>query len=321
MVFRLRHGWQMLLLMLLVSGCSQSPSEPLRIASSPWPGYEPIYLARDLGLLASDTFRVIELPSSNITWQAFGNGSVELATLTLDETLTLLDSGRKVRILLVLDMSHGADAVVASPAIRTLADLRGKRIAISNIPLGYYMLYRLLDAAKLTPADVEVLPLPEDMHEKWYRSGKVEAAITFEPFRSRLVAAGGHTLFDSSRIPDEIFDLLLVSEEVYRERKAEICQLGRQWFATQAHIAANPQQSYRQMGKRMGVSGEDFGRMLQGVRVPDLKQNRQLLLGESASLLAAGDRLGRIMVEQKMLSRPVDLRTALDPDYQACVQP
>jgi hypothetical protein len=53
-----------------------------------------------------------ELPSSNLTLEAFSNGSADIATLTLGETLTLLAQGRRLRILAVMDISNDADAVM-----------------------------------------------------------------------------------------------------------------------------------------------------------------------------------------------------------------
>ena len=134
-------------LFFLLSACSEVPPEPIRIASSPWPGYEPLYLARDLGYLDNKKYNLFELPSADITLESFRNRSTDLATLTLDETLELLHDGTRLRILLALDISHGGDAVLAGPEIKELADLKGKRISIMNFTLGIYMLNRLLDKA------------------------------------------------------------------------------------------------------------------------------------------------------------------------------
>src|SRR5512135_2890896 len=95
--------WGLLAIAACLAGC-QPPAEPLRIVSSPWPGYEPLYLARDLGYLKETSVRITELPSSNLNMEAFSNGSTDLSTLTLDETLTLLAKGQKLRILLVMDI-------------------------------------------------------------------------------------------------------------------------------------------------------------------------------------------------------------------------
>ncbi len=122
--------------LMVLSSCSERAVEPLRIASSPWPGYEPIYLARELGYLPPAQATIYELPSSDITLESFRNRSADIATLTLDETLELMHGGVKLRVLLVMDGSNGADAVMVSPKIKKLSDLKGKRIAIENITLG-----------------------------------------------------------------------------------------------------------------------------------------------------------------------------------------
>lgn len=298
-------------------GCSP-PSEPLRIVSSPWPGYEPLYLARDLGFLNKQSVRLNEMPSSNITWEAFNNGSADIATLTLDETLSLLDHGRKLRIMAVMDISNGADVVMARPGINSLAELKGKRIGIVNIPLGVFMLARTLDLAGLKTADVTVVQLPEDKHEKAYLSGEIDVAITFEPFKTRLANAGAQVLFDSSRIPDEIFDLLVVREDVYNSRRDEVCALTRQWFQTQDYIRDNQQVAYGQMGKRLNTDGADFAAMLKGLKVPDREESRRLLWRESPAIMAPAARLMQIMLREKLLQNTVVPSQLLAPDLQGC---
>jgi NitT/TauT family transport system substrate-binding protein len=111
----MRIQWAVILLLTVsLVGCKPD-AEPLRIVSSPWPGYEPLYMTRDLGYLNEKQVVLNELPSSNITYEAFSNGSADIATLTLDETLTLIAQGKKVRVLAVLDVSNGADAVMIKP--------------------------------------------------------------------------------------------------------------------------------------------------------------------------------------------------------------
>ena len=87
-------------LFVTLPACTEQPKNALRIASSPWPGYEPLYLARDLGYFNKNT-NLFELPSSDITMESFRNGSTDLATLTLDETLELIHDGTKLKILLI----------------------------------------------------------------------------------------------------------------------------------------------------------------------------------------------------------------------------
>lgn len=312
--------WSVLLAAILIAlaACTDQSREPLHVASSPWPGYEPLFLARDLGYIDNSRVRLSELPSANITMEAFRNHSIDIASLTLDEALTLLSEGRKLRILLAMDISNGADAVLARPEIRSLPDLKGKRVAITNIPLGIYMLSRTLDAAGLQSTDVKVLPMPEDAHEESYRQGSIDAAITFEPFKSRLVKAGAHVIFDSSKIPSEIFDLLLVDEKVYNTRRDELCELVRQWYRTLDYAQTHPDDAATRMGHRLGVDAREFKNMMGGLMIPTQADNARLLGGKTPAILIPARRLAEVMQREHMLSGPVDISIAIDPDFQKC---
>lgn len=303
----------------VLAGC-EPPREPLRIVSSPWPGYEPLYLARDLGYLDPSSVRLNELPSANITLEAFSNGSAEIATLTLDETLSLLDEGKKLRILLVLDSSNGADAVMARPAIKTLADLKGKRIAMENITLGVYMLNRTLDAAGLRHGDVTVIPMPEDKHEKAYRQDKIDAAVTMEPYKTLLAEAGAHAVFDSSRIPNEIFDVMVVREDVYYARREELCGIVRQWFRALDYVRENPEEAAARMGKRLGMQLDTFKTMTGGLIQPSRDDNRRLLGGSKPDLLGSAQRLAAVMQREQLTKGLVDATLSVDPGFQSCVK-
>lgn len=303
----------------LLASCNKMPSEPLRIASSPWPGYEPLYLARDLGYLPKDQVNVFELPSSDITYESFRNHSSDMATLTLDETLKLLESGVKLRILFAIDSSNGADAVLATPQVKSLADIKGKRFIITNIPLGAYMLSRTLDAAKLTRADVEVTASSENKHPDLYQQGKADVFYTFEPFKSQLLAMGAHVIFDSSQIPNEIFDLMLVHEDVYQARRSEVCKVAKQWFYTQEYIKDAPEDAVRRMAKRLGATPQEFALMQAGISTPDMPENLRLLSGKQPAIVEPAKKLQSVMLKNAHLKRGSDIHVALDADIQDCL--
>ena len=305
-------------LIFLLPACSDAPQEPLRIASSPWPGYEPLYLARDLGYLNDKKVNLFELPSADITMESFRNRSTDLATLTLDETLELLHDGTKLRILLALDISHGGDAVLAKPEIRELSDLKGKRISIMNIPLGIYMLNRLLDKAGLERNDVSVFPMSESKQLQFYQDGKADAVITFEPIKTLLIESGAHVIFDSSMIPNEIFDLLLVHEDAYLQRKDEICGIAQAWFKALEYMDERPDDAAQRITKRLGMKISDYKGMMDGIKLPDQKGNYDLLAGNTPGLHEPASRLGEIMLAEQQLSRIVDTSAAIDSRFAAC---
>lgn len=317
-----QHVWQFIVAIcfsLALSACSEPPPQPtLRIASSIWPGYEPLYLARDLGYLDTSKVSLFELPSADISMESFRNHSTDLATLTLDEVLELLHDGVQMKILQVLDISNGGDAVMASPNIKTLADLKGKRISIVNIPLGLYMLNRLLDKAGLKRADVEVFPMSDSKQVDFYERGKVDVVITFDPIKTQLAGKGMHILFDSSDIPNEIFDLLVVHDGIYQRRRAEICDVVKQWHRALDYMQHNKQDAASRISQRLGINVADYEPMMTGLILPGPSENQQLLGGEEPGIMSSAGMLHKIMLNEKQLSHPVDIHVALDTSFTSC---
>jgi NitT/TauT family transport system substrate-binding protein len=306
-------------LVFLLAACDSAPREALRVSSSPWPGYEPLYLARDLGYLNPKHVNLFELPSADINMESFRNRSADLSTLTLDEALELMHDGIKLRILLVMDVSNGADAVLARPEIKNLADLKGKRIATSNIPLGFYMLNRTLEAAGLSRSDVEVLPMSESKHEQFYREGKVDAVVTMEPYSTNIANLGAKRLFDSSRIPNEIVDLMMVHEDVYQARRTEVCALVRQWFRSLDYIRAQPKDAAQRISRRLKVQESEYHAMVRRLSFPSRADNLRMLGGEKPALLDTAHKLMAVMQREKQLSGPVNPALAFDPAISDCL--
>lgn len=301
-----------------LAACDNGPEQPLRIGSSPWPGYEPLFLARDLGYFEGQNLKLFEVPSSDINVESFRNRSTDMATVTLDETLELLSDGTKLKIVLILDISHGGDAVMASPAVKNFADVKGKRISIVNIPLGLYMLNRFLDKAGVARGDVQVFPMAESKQEKFYQQGKADLVITFDPVKTHLAEMGMSVLFDSSDIPNEIFDIVVVHEDIYQARKDEICEFAKQWYRALDYIENNKADAAARISKRMRVNVSEFDNIMAGLKMGHHEQNKELLGGDNPGLLTRAERLTDIMIEENLMDARVDVTSAIDNTFVDC---
>ena len=96
-------------LMLGVSGCSRAPEAALRIGTNVWIGSEPLYLARELGRLDPATVQLVEYPSASEVLRAFRNQAIDGMVISLDELFSVAADGLQPRIILVVDVSHGAE--------------------------------------------------------------------------------------------------------------------------------------------------------------------------------------------------------------------
>jgi NitT/TauT family transport system substrate-binding protein len=271
-----------------------------------------------LGFWDKNKVNLFELPSSDINMESFRNHSSDLATLTLDETLELLHDGTKLRIIAVMDISHGGDAVLAHPSVKNLSDIKGKRVSIVNIPLGLYMLSRTLDIAGVGREEVSVFPMSESKQENFYLQGKADVVITFEPVKTKLIKDGAHVIFDSTQIPNEIFDLLLIHEDVYQERRDEVCQVVKGWFKALDYLKNQPKEAALRISKRLGVSADDMAAMMDGIILPSPEDNKHILGGEKPGLILPAQRLAEILVKEKLISSMVDVSMAIDSSFASC---
>ncbi|MBK7662067.1 MAG: ABC transporter substrate-binding protein [Sterolibacteriaceae bacterium] len=301
-------------LVLGLSGCGREPAEPLRIGTNVWIGSEPLYLARELGHLSPEAVRLVEYPSASEVLRAFRNQALDGMVISLDEVLVLAADDLQPRIVLVVDVSHGADVVIGRSGMRTMRDLLGKRVAVESGALGAYVLSRALALNQMQPSDVQIVHLESNEHPAAFEQGRVDAAVTFDPFRSRMVRSGASTLFDSTQIPGEIVDLLVVRGSVLEEDPQSVNAMLSGWFEALDYLERQPGDAARRMSVRQQTSGEQFLQTLQGLRFPSREQNLKMLGGAAPDLAVAGRRLVELMTEAKLLKRRVEVEALLAPD-------
>jgi len=302
-----------LLAALLLAGCQPPPPATLRIGTNVWQGYEPLYLARDKGYYGDSRIRLVEFTSATQLLQAFRNGAIDGATLTLDESLQLAQDGHDLGIALILDFSHGADALVARPDIASLAGLRGKRVGMENTALGAYMATRALQQAGLTTRDIVPVTVRVDEHERAYREGRVDALVTFEPARSRLRALGARELFNSGHIPNEVMDVLVLRRSAGNRDAEQVRALLHGWFRALDLIRQDTAGAARQMAPRLGISPEAVIATFREIRLADRENNRAMLTGEPPQLLEIAGKLQQTMLTNQLLRGPVDIAGLIEP--------
>ena len=117
-------------LLLPLTGCMREPETALRIGTNVWIGSEPLYLARELGRLDPAAVQLVEYPSASEVLRAFRNQAIDGMVISLDELFGLTADGLQPRIILVVDVSHGADVVVGRRGMRTMGK-RKKQLAAS----------------------------------------------------------------------------------------------------------------------------------------------------------------------------------------------
>lgn len=285
----------------------------MRIGMNVWPGYEPLFLARHDRSLDEQEFRLVELSNASAVGRAFRNGTIEAACLTLDEVFYTLQDRMEPVIVFVMDQSQGADVLLARPNVKSLADLRGKRIGVEVSAVGAYMLTRALEKAGLTKNDVIPVYIPIDRHFSAYINGEVDAVVTFEPVRTKLLQAGAMDIFNSSMIPGEIVDVCVVRRDFLKNHPEKVAALRKAWFGALNRMREAPFETAKIMAAREKVTPEEFEASLKGLHYPDEQENLLLISGETPSLLEPARRLKEVMVQAGLLDQDISLPPLFEP--------
>jgi NitT/TauT family transport system substrate-binding protein len=282
---------------LLLCACMRSPDMALRIGTNVWIGSEPLYLARNLGRLDPSAVQLVEYPSASEVLRAFRNQAIDGMVISLDELFGLAVDGLSPRVILVVDVSNGADVVVGRHGMRSMQDLKGRSVAVESGALGAFVLSRALALSSMQATDVNVVHLESNEQPNAFAKGSIDAAVTFDPYRAQFLRAGAVTLFDSTRIPGEIVDLIAVRANVLDEQPNAIRALLAGWFDALDYIRRHPDDAAHRMGVRQQTSGEQFLAAQKGLHVPSREENLQMLAGPAPSLAQTGRRLMSLMVD------------------------
>jgi NitT/TauT family transport system substrate-binding protein len=303
----------LVVLVVALSGCMRETEPPLRIGTNVWIGSEPLYLARDLQQLDREAVQLVEYPSASEVSRAFRNQAIDGMVISLDELFALAVDGLQPRIVVVADVSHGADVVVGRSGMRAMKDLRGKRVAVESGALGAFVLSRALALNGMRASDVNIVPLESNEHPAAFERGQVDGAVTFDPYRTQLLGTGAHTLFDSSQIPGEIVDLVAVRASVLEKNPQAVQNLLTGWFKALDYLEREPKDAAARMAVREQITGEQFLQALQGLRIPSRADNLKMLAGATPGLVVSGRQLMTLMVEAKLLRSTVEIEDLLAP--------
>lgn len=287
----------------------------MNLGTNTWLGYEPAYAAARHGLYGDTKVQLSQFPSASETLKAFQDGKLDLAAVTLDEAILLARRGAAIKIILVVDISNGADAIIARPGIRSMSDLRGKKIGVEDTALGDYVLARALQVHGLGDSEITPVSLTVERAVAAFKSGEVDAVVTFEPFKSSILKLGGLKIFDSSEIPDEVVDVLIVHSEFSRRNPGAVKDVVNGWLqANDLVIKRNPD-VMREMARRLGTTQDDLKLTLQEIRIPSLVENVELLTSPGG-IAATSKKLAPVLDRRNRATAiPLDVRLLLTPEF------
>ena len=187
-------------------------------------------------------------------------GKFDGCVMTNMDMLTIPSAGGvDSTALIVGDYSNGNDGVVLKGAGKKLADIKGQSVNLVELSVSHYLLARGLESVGLAERDIKVVNTSDADIVSAFATPGVTATVTWKPQLSEVTAMPKTTLvFDSSKTPGEILDLMVVNSEVLKANPKLGKALVGAWYETLALMLANDAKATAALESMAKASGTDL---------------------------------------------------------------
>ncbi|PSB17157.1 hypothetical protein C7B76_10385 [filamentous cyanobacterium CCP2] len=307
---------------------SSSPSgesgalEDIKIAILTWVGYGPFFIAKEQGFFEkyglNAEILTIEDAASRRT--ALANQTVQFSISTLDMFAIEAAQGIPATCIMKLNDSYGADGIITTQDVSSIADLRGKSIAVEQGSPSHFFLLYLLEREGLTSEDVEVKYVPTAGDAAvTFAGNQADAAVTWEPYVSQTVdqKEDGKILLTSREQLGLLLDLLTVNSEYAQSNPEAVKGVLKAWFDAVAYWRENPEPSNAVMARGLGVDEQELAAMLEGTKFSDYDENASYfgLNGEAGQYFEVFPAAQDIWLSQDLIEQTVSTEAVTDTSF------
>lgn len=213
---------------------------------------------------------------------AWKSGEIDLHWYTIDAFPTILPGLEAFDpvALFQADWSRGGDAIVVRRGIRSVADLKGKKIAVAELTPSHSFLIWLLDAGGLTVNDVEIVKQASAIDAAAaFKSQQVDAAVVWSPDDELAIrAVPGSRVLESTRSASNIIaDFFFAKREYVNANRDKLQKLYEGWMRGAAEINASSSAKNKAgkiLSEGLGIPEADAIAAIDNVRLVTHGDNR-----------------------------------------------
>ena len=319
-------------------------SRKLVVGINTWAGHAPGIVA-NLGLAGGDKssiymskygldveFKLLEDPQAKLA--AFIKGDIDIMWDTVDswarEASALAEQGKGGKAIIQQDWSRGGDGIVSLQTVKSIEDLKGKKIATTRFTPSHWLLLYMLSQSGLTPADkaeIEkslVFTAEAPLAAAAFKSKNVDAAVTWEPDLSGAVKARSeeaHVLVSTAAATNVIADCLVAKPEIIEQAPTTLMDFVHGWFDGIDSISKDPAQAYQLVGKALKLSEDDVSGMLSGLKLTAFADNALFfgLDGNRSQFDILFNTAFIVWRKQGVISKVVDSKDFVDTRFVAAL--
>ena len=269
-------------------------NRPVKVAIVLWGGYAGGIMAnggmapnkdsvfsRDFGIQV-ELLQIDDFTKSRDAFRAGGDrGGVDIMWSTVDAYA--LEYGGLTRLnpkaIMQYDWSRGGDAIAVDASIKSVRDLKGKRLACAEATPSHYFALYVLTQGGLTNRDVDWKFTDSAVDAaNVFKAGQVDAAVSWSPdvYVAARERAGGHILASTKEATNLIADIFVARGDFLEQHPEDVRRFVGGWLRGVDMVHKNPERAAVLLQKSLsGVNTLDDAKgMLEDVKLPDYAENR-----------------------------------------------
>ena len=226
----------------------------------PWDYADTSGIARKWGEKYGIELEVVQINDYVESINQYAAGTFDGCVMTNMDALTIPAAGGvDSTALIVGDFSNGNDGVVLKGADRTLADIKGESVNLVELSVSHYLLARALESVDLSERDISVVNTSDADIVAAFTNPEVTAAVTWNPLLAEIkTMPEASPVFDSSQIPGEIIDLMVVNSETLAANPALGKALVGAWYEIMGIMRKDDEASIAARSRMAEAAGTDL---------------------------------------------------------------
>jgi NitT/TauT family transport system substrate-binding protein len=317
-------GLVLALLMLQGAGRAQAAPPPLRIGYSDWPGWVAWQIAIDKGWLTAAGLDVkFDWFDYSASMEAFAAGKIDADFVTNGDALVMGAGGARNVIVLITDYSNGNDMIVGRPGIRSLADLKGRKIGVEIGLVDHLLLVDGLKKQGMTQDDVQLVNSKTNETPQVLASGQVDAIAAWQPNAGLAMKAlpGAHPVYTSAQSPGLIYDVLAVNPASIGVHRADYIKLIGVWDRLVSYINDPKTQAdaVQIMAARVGLAPDKYQLLVAGTHLISIAEARKVFVKADGlgSLYGSTHNADDFNVRNAVYKQPQKIDSYIEPALTA----
>jgi NitT/TauT family transport system substrate-binding protein len=306
------------------TGSAQAASPPLRLGYSDWPGWVAWQIAIDKGWLTQAGVAVkFDWFDYSASMEAYAAGQIDGDFVTNTDALVMGAGGVRNVMILITDYSSGNDMIVARPGIKSINDLKGRKVGVEIGLVDHLLLVDGLAKAGMKPDDVTLVNSKTNETPQVLASGQVDAIAAWQPNSGLAMKAlpGAHPIFTSAQAPGLIYDVLTVNPASLAAHRADYLKLITVWDRIVSYINDPKTQddAVQIMSARVGLSPAQYQRLLAGTHLISVADGKHVFIRAAGldSLYGSTQNADQFNVHNAVYKQPQKVDGYIEPSLTA----